>query len=195
MCNANVCLRAVQGPLVNADVDQPLLLQLLNQVTDSSSSNWHAAAAKADPPHQRSSRAAGNQTATAAAGSRHSMSLPRQQLRDGSAAAPEAAPVPVEAKASAGQLETDVCNAASAASKLPSKSTSLLGTASVAEDSSLIGTQLAEEDTSQEYATVLVSPCSTWQTGLQPIPSNISTNGVIILLQLLFSSQFHVLCT
>lgn len=150
----------MQGSAVDIEVNQPLLLQLLQRAVDSPSPSWQALTAQADMPRKQQPSAAAGQQAAAEANSRRSFSLPIQQLQGPAvtaAAAPEAAAVAAEARtATAAQLsEADVCTVSAAASKLASKSTSLLGAASVAEDSSLIGTHLDEED--EEYATALVS--------------------------------------
>jgi hypothetical protein len=138
--------------VISPDADQPLLLQLLKQVVGKDSGSWQAAAAaaaRADKTRQQlASRAAGEAAADS--------STPSQ-----AAATAEAANAAVEASAAsaAGELAAEACTAVAAGgSKLPSKSGSLLGTASVGEDSDLIGTQLeVGEEEEEQYATALVS--------------------------------------
>jgi hypothetical protein len=151
----------MQGSAVSVEVNQPLLLQLLQHVVGSASPSWQVPTAPADVPRKQLPSAAAGQQAAAEATSRRSFSLPLQQLQGSAASAaatPEAGAVSAEAKTvTAAQLsEAEVCTVSATASKLASKSTSMLGAASVAEDSSLIGTHLDDEE-EEEYATVLVS--------------------------------------
>jgi hypothetical protein len=145
---------AMQGSAVDTEVNQPLLLQLLQHVVGSLSPSWQAPTAQADVSRKQLPGTK-LQQAAADATSRRSFALPVRQLQRSAAAAaaaPEAAAVAAEDKtATAAQSEAEVCTVSAAASK----STLLLGAASVAEDSSLIGTHLDEEE--EEYATVLVS--------------------------------------
>lgn len=139
--------------MFKSGVDQPLLLQLLKQQL--SGQTWEAGPSACQPPSSRAEQ----QPQSAPSDAHVSMSSASQQSPSASAdtTGPEAAAAGEEAVlGSPGQLQSNsMCLTGAAAGKVPSKSMSLLGhsTATVTEDSSLIGTQMEEEE---DYATALV---------------------------------------
>jgi hypothetical protein len=140
--------------MFKSGMDQPLLLQLLKQQL--SGHTWEAGPSACQPPSSRAEQPP--QVAASDAQVSTSRASQDSPLASADTTGPEAAAAAEEAVlGSPGQLQSNsLCLTAAAAGKVPSKSMSLLGhsTATVTEDSSLIGTQMEEEE---DYATALVS--------------------------------------